>query len=210
MRNAVSSATTRRMVATGGRLLCDSGSMRVIIAQRAHQSTQRTRTPGQRWGWRLWAIPATVRAWADDNPTISTSRPPRWGWSAPLVVNWSDSAPWSTVARFSSKCASLSSSIESSSSGCVAVAAACGTIEGRLFAGNPADWPASHYAIGKEKRLRALKTIREELLERLQYLRDNDLLLEAQRLEQRTLYDLEMLEVAGSCKGTDHINRSMR
>ena len=62
-------------------------------------------------------------------------------------------------------------------------------------------WPASHYAIGKEKRLRALKTIREELQERLQDLRAQDLLLEAQRLEQRTLYDLEMIEVAGTCKG---------
>ena len=70
-------------------------------------------------------------------------------------------------------------------------------------------WPASHYAIGKEKRLRALKTIREELLERLQYLRDNDLLLEAQRLEQRTLYDLEMLEVAGSCKGIENYSRHL-
>ena len=52
-------------------------------------------------------------------------------------------------------------------------------------------WPASHYAIGKEKRLRALKTIREELQERLLDLRAQDLLLEAQRLEQRTLYVLK-------------------
>ena len=66
-------------------------------------------------------------------------------------------------------------------------------------------WPASHYAIGQDKRKRALTTIREELLERLQALKAQNLLVEAQRLEQRTLYDLEILEVTGSCKGIEKL-----
>ena len=70
-------------------------------------------------------------------------------------------------------------------------------------------WPASHYAIGQDKRKRALTTIREELLERLQALKAQNLLVEAQRLEQRTLYDLEILEVTGSCKGIENYSRHL-
>jgi excinuclease ABC subunit B len=70
-------------------------------------------------------------------------------------------------------------------------------------------WPASHYATSAERRKRALDAIRQELLVRLQELRANNLLLEAQRLEQRTLYDLEMLEATGSCKGIENYSRHL-
>ena len=68
-------------------------------------------------------------------------------------------------------------------------------------------WPASHYATNADRRKRALDSIRLELLDRLQELRGNNLLLEGQRLEQRTLYDLEMLEATGSCKGIENYSR---
>ncbi len=70
-------------------------------------------------------------------------------------------------------------------------------------------WPASHYATNADRRKRALDAIRVELLERLQALRADNLLLEAQRLEQRTLYDLEMLEATGSCKGIENYSRHL-
>ncbi len=70
-------------------------------------------------------------------------------------------------------------------------------------------WPASHYATNAERRKRSIDAIRQELLERLQELRGNNLLLEAQRLEQRTLYDLEMLEATGSCKGIENYSRHL-
>jgi excinuclease ABC subunit B len=70
-------------------------------------------------------------------------------------------------------------------------------------------WPASHYAMDRERQNRALNSIRAELLERLQELRKDNLLLEAQRLEQRTLYDLEMLEATGMCKGIENYSRHL-
>ena len=70
-------------------------------------------------------------------------------------------------------------------------------------------WPASHYATNSDRRKRALDAIRSELLQRLQYLRGNNLLLEAQRLEQRTLFDLEMLEATGACKGIENYSRHL-
>jgi excinuclease ABC subunit B len=70
-------------------------------------------------------------------------------------------------------------------------------------------WPASHYAMNKDRQKRALDGIRAELLERLQELRAQNLLLEAQRLEQRTLYDLEMLEATGMCKGIENYSRHL-
>ena len=70
-------------------------------------------------------------------------------------------------------------------------------------------WPASHYAMNSDKKQRALKAIRDELLHRLIELRGQNLLLEAQRLEQRTLYDLEMLEATGMCKGIENYSRHL-
>src|SRR5262249_43314555 len=62
-------------------------------------------------------------------------------------------------------------------------------------------YPASHYVTPKERMERAMGTIRSELSERLEELRLSNKLLEAQRLEQRTLFDLEMMQELGRCKG---------
>ena len=70
-------------------------------------------------------------------------------------------------------------------------------------------FPASHYVTSKENMERALGTIETELGERLQWFQDRGLLLEAQRLEQRTRYDLEMLREVGSCKGIENYSRHL-
>lgn len=70
-------------------------------------------------------------------------------------------------------------------------------------------FPASHYATTEDKIKNALETIEEELKERLKELRDKDKLLEAQRLEQRTRYDLEMLEEMGFCQGIENYSRHL-
>ncbi len=70
-------------------------------------------------------------------------------------------------------------------------------------------FPASHYVTSPENMERALKTIDEELLERVQWFKDRGKLLEAQRIEQRTRYDLEMLREVGSCKGIENYSRHL-
>ena len=70
-------------------------------------------------------------------------------------------------------------------------------------------FPASHYATTEDKLQKAIKSIEEELEERLKELRDKDKLLEAQRLEQRTRYDLEMLEEMGFCQGIENYSRHL-
>lgn len=70
-------------------------------------------------------------------------------------------------------------------------------------------FPASHFATSEEKVQRALVTIEEELEERLAQLKDQDKLLEAQRLEQRTRYDLEMLAEMGFCTGIENYSRHL-
>ena len=68
-------------------------------------------------------------------------------------------------------------------------------------------FPASHYVAGPERMERALKTIREELEERLAELRKQGKELEAQRLNMRTTYDLEMLTQVGVCSGVENYSR---
>lgn len=68
-------------------------------------------------------------------------------------------------------------------------------------------YPASHYVMGKDRRAPAIQTIRAELEDRLKALRDQGKDLEAQRLEQRTQYDLEMLEEVGFCSGIENYSR---
>ncbi len=68
-------------------------------------------------------------------------------------------------------------------------------------------YPASHYVTPRERVDTALVTIREELGPRLAHLQEKDQLLEAQRLEQRTLYDLEMIEELGYCSGVENYSR---
>lgn len=70
-------------------------------------------------------------------------------------------------------------------------------------------YPGSHYATGDENLKSAVHTIRDELRERLQQFQKELKLLEAQRLEQRTLYDLEMIEQMGFCSGIENYSRHL-
>ena len=70
-------------------------------------------------------------------------------------------------------------------------------------------YPASHYVTSKENMERALGTIEAELTERVQWFKDRGKLLEAQRIEQRTRYDMEMLREIGTCKGIENYSRHM-
>jgi excinuclease ABC subunit B len=70
-------------------------------------------------------------------------------------------------------------------------------------------FPASHFATTDEKVARAIQTIEEELEERLKVLKDQEKLVEAQRLEQRTRYDLEMLSEMGFCQGIENYSRHL-
>ncbi len=68
-------------------------------------------------------------------------------------------------------------------------------------------YPKSHYVTPRDTVIAATQQIREELLERLRELRSNERLLEAQRLEQRTFYDLEMMQELGYCSGIENYSR---
>ncbi len=68
-------------------------------------------------------------------------------------------------------------------------------------------FPKSHYVTPRETIERAIEEIREELRERLRYLRENNKLVEAQRLEQRTRFDLEMIKELGYCSGIENYSR---
>ena len=70
-------------------------------------------------------------------------------------------------------------------------------------------FPASHYVTKEEKLQKALAGIREELAEELHILRAENKLLEAQRLEQRTNFDLEMMEELGHCSGIENYSRHL-
>ncbi len=68
-------------------------------------------------------------------------------------------------------------------------------------------YPASHYVTTEDKMKRAISAIQDELAERLQFFRQEGKLLEAQRLEQRTMYDLEMMQEIGFCSGIENYSR---
>ena len=70
-------------------------------------------------------------------------------------------------------------------------------------------YPGSHYVVTAERKKQAIETIKRELDERLPVLREASQLLEAQRLEQRTRYDLEMLETVGYCNGIENYSRHL-
>ncbi|SHM95712.1 excinuclease ABC subunit UvrB [Gracilibacillus kekensis] len=70
-------------------------------------------------------------------------------------------------------------------------------------------FPASHFVTGEEKLKKAMVNIKEELNEQLAKFREEDKLLEAQRLEQRTNYDLEMMEEMGFCSGIENYSRHL-
>ncbi|MFO7820015.1 MAG: excinuclease ABC subunit UvrB [Halanaerobacter sp.] len=71
-------------------------------------------------------------------------------------------------------------------------------------------YPASHFVTPQDKIDRALDEIKAELEERLKELREQDKLVEAQRLEERTRYDMEMLEELGTCKGIENYSRHLQ
>ena len=70
-------------------------------------------------------------------------------------------------------------------------------------------YPATHFVTNRAKHEQALASISQELVERLEYLRGQGKLLEAQRLEQRTKYDLEMLREVGFCSGVENYSRHL-
>jgi excinuclease ABC subunit B len=70
-------------------------------------------------------------------------------------------------------------------------------------------YPASHFVTGEEKMTKAIENIEAELEERLKEMRAEDKLLEAQRLEQRTRYDLEMMREMGFCSGIENYSRHL-
>ena len=70
-------------------------------------------------------------------------------------------------------------------------------------------YPGSHYVTTAESRKHAIESIRVELRDRLQELKANQRLLEAQRLEQRTMFDLEMMEEIGFCQGIENYSRHL-
>lgn len=70
-------------------------------------------------------------------------------------------------------------------------------------------YPASHYVTPRDEIVRAIATIKEELRERKKFFLDEGKLVEAQRLEQRTLFDLEMLDQVGFCKGIENYSRHL-
>ena len=74
---------------------------------------------------------------------------------------------------------------------------------------NVSIFPASHFVVGDEKLKQAIERIRQELKERLEELRKENKLLAAERLEQRTNYDIEMLEETGFCSGIENYSAPM-
>jgi excinuclease ABC subunit B len=80
-----------------------------------------------------------------------------------------------------------------------------GTVIRRL--NRTAIFPASHYVTEKEKRKRAIETIIDELKIRIEYFRNENKLIEAQRIEERTNFDLEMIQEIGYCNGIENYSR---
>ncbi len=68
-------------------------------------------------------------------------------------------------------------------------------------------FPASHYITGKERLNAAIDDIEQEMRERVEYFKENDKLIEAQRIEQRVRYDMEMLQEVGFCSGVENYSR---
>ncbi|MFI7826753.1 excinuclease ABC subunit B, partial [Acinetobacter baumannii] len=69
--------------------------------------------------------------------------------------------------------------------------------------------PKSHYVTPKDNLTRAIDTIKDELQDQLNFFREHDKLLEAQRIEQRTRYDLEMMQQLGYTNGIENYSRHL-
>ena len=83
------------------------------------------------------------------------------------------------------------------------------TGEVRAHLGHVALYPASHYVVPKEKMEEAAKNILEELKERVAYFKSEDKLLEAQRISERTNFDVEMMRETGFCSGIENYSRHL-
>ena len=70
-------------------------------------------------------------------------------------------------------------------------------------------FPASHYVVGREAMLRATEAIEAELKEQVEYFRKNDRLIEAQRIAERTHFDVEMMKETGFCSGIENYSRHL-
>lgn len=70
-------------------------------------------------------------------------------------------------------------------------------------------FPATHFVLSDEKKEEAIRRIEEELNERIEYFNEKGLLLEAERIKQRTCYDIEMLKEIGSCSGVENYSRHL-
>lgn len=81
------------------------------------------------------------------------------------------------------------------------------TGEVKAVVSHVAIYPASHYIVPAEKLRNGLQNIEQEMIERVKYFKENEMLLEAQRIEQRTRYDIEMLSEIGFCKGIENYSR---
>lgn len=81
------------------------------------------------------------------------------------------------------------------------------TGEVRAVVSHAAIFPASHYVVGDEKIKSAIEEIDRELADRIDYFTENNKLIEAQRIEQRTHYDMEMLREVGYCSGVENYSR---
>ena len=81
------------------------------------------------------------------------------------------------------------------------------TGEAKTLLSHIAIYPASHYIVPQDKLSDALNEIREEMEERVNYFIENEQLIEAQRIRQRTEYDIEMLREIGTCKGVENYSR---
>ncbi len=81
------------------------------------------------------------------------------------------------------------------------------TGEVKALLSHAAIYPASHYIVSHDKLEDALKEIKEEMEERVRFFTENGQLIEAQRIRQRTEYDIEMLREIGTCKGVENYSR---
>ena len=81
------------------------------------------------------------------------------------------------------------------------------TGEVKAFLSHIAIYPASHYIVPQDKKEEALTEIKEEMEERVKFFIENEQLIEAQRIRQRTEYDIEMLREIGTCKGVENYSR---
>ena len=83
------------------------------------------------------------------------------------------------------------------------------TGEVKMQLGHVAIFPASHYVVPKEKMMAATENILEELKEQVTYFKSNDKLLEAQRISERTNFDVEMMRETGFCSGIENYSRHL-